>query len=83
MFAIFVAMFYFVPNSYFWYVLGGLILLLLLLFYKILPFSKCIENAYELLFFKWAKLDEIPQEPVLAINATDLSTGNQFTFFTG
>lgn len=30
MFAIFVVMFYFVPNSYFWYVLGGLILLLLL-----------------------------------------------------
>lgn len=80
MLAIFVAMFYFVPNSYFWYVLGGLILLLLLFFYNILPFSKCIENAYELLFFKWAKLDEIPQEPVLAINATDLSTGNQFTF---
>lgn len=80
MLAIFVAMFYFIRNSYFWYVLGGLILLLLLFFYKIFPFSKCIENAYELQFFKCAKLDEMPREPILAINATDLSTGNQFTF---
>lgn len=48
--------------------------------YKILPVSCFVERAYDLLFFHGAKLDNIPQSPVLAINSTDLSTGNQFTF---
>ena len=48
--------------------------------YRILPVSYFIESAYDMLFFHGAKLDNIPQCPVLAINSTDLSTGNQFTF---
>ena len=48
--------------------------------YKILPVSYFIEYAYNLLFFRGAKLENIPQSPILAINTTDLSTGNQFTF---
>lgn len=53
---------------------------LLLAWYYILPASNMIGKAYNNLFFKGTKLDEIPKSPILAINATDLSTGNQFTF---
>lgn len=59
---------------------AGCIVLLLLVWYYILPVSRFIEWAYWLLFFKGAKLDTLPDSPVLAINSTDLSTGNQFTF---
>lgn len=56
------------------------IILLLLVWYHVLPVSKYIEWAYCLLFFKRAKIDSLSKSPVLAINSTDLSTGNQFTF---
>ena len=75
-----VAIVRFSPNGYGVWAFIGCILLLLLVWYYVLPVSKFIEWAYCLLFFKGAKLDSLPESPVLAINSTDLSTGNQFTF---
>ena len=70
----------FSPDDYGIWAFVGCIVLLLLVWYYVLPVSKFIEWAYSLLFFKGAKLDSLPDSPVLAINSTDLSTGNQFTF---
>lgn len=53
---------------------------LFILWYYVFPISCFIKRAYEKAFFKGVCLDEMPKEPILAINATDLSTGNQFTF---
>lgn len=75
-----VAIVRFSPDGYGVWSLVGCIVLLLLVWYYVLPVSKFIEWAYCLLFFKGAKLDSLPDSPVLAINSTDLSTGNQFTF---
>lgn len=74
------AMIIFTPSGYRWVTFIICAFLLLLFWYYVLPASKFIEWAYNLLFFKGAKLDSMPNSPVLAINATDLSTGNQFTF---
>ena len=71
---------WFSPDGYGVGAFVGCIVLLLLVWYYVLPVSKFIEWAYSLLFFKKAKLDSLPDSPVLAINSTDLSTGNQFTF---
>lgn len=68
------------PFSYWWLTLVGCVLLLLLFWYYALPVSVFIECAYSKLFFKNAKLGDLARFPVLAINSTDLSTGNQFTF---
>ena len=75
-----VAIVRFSPDGYGIWAFVGCIVLLLLVWYYVLPVSKFIEWAYCLLFFKGAKLDSLPDSPVLAINSTDLSTGNQFTF---
>lgn len=75
-----VAIVRFSPDGYGVWAFAGCIVLLLLVWYYVLPVSKFIEWAYCLLFFKRAKLDSLPDSPVLAINSTDLSTGNQFTF---
>lgn len=53
---------------------------LFIFWYYLFPISYFIKRAYDKVFFKGISLDEMPQEPILAINATDLSTGNQFTF---
>lgn len=71
---------YITPCAFRWITVVGEILVLLLFGYYILPVSKFIENAYDKRFFKKAKLSTLPPSPILAINATDLSTGNQFTF---
>jgi len=68
------------PYGFGWLTIIAEILVLLLFGYKMLPVSKFIENAYDKRFFKKAKLSTLPPSPILAINATDLSTGNQFTF---
>lgn len=70
----------FIPSGYRLITLIGCIILLLCSWYYVLPVSRFIEWAYCLLFFKGAKLDTMSLHPILAINATDLSTGNQFTF---
>lgn len=63
--------------SYGWCVVG---IIWVFTFYKILPISIFIQYAYNILFFKNIHLDELPKYPILAINSTDLSTGNLFTF---
>ena len=75
-----VAIVRFSPDGYGVWAFAGCIVLLLFVWYYVLPISRFIEWAYCLLFFKGAKLDSLPESPVLAINSTDLSTGNQFTF---
>lgn len=75
-----IAIIKFSPDGYGIWAFVGCIVLLLLVWYYVLPVSKFIEWACCLLFFKGAKLDSLPDSPVLAINSTDLSTGNQFTF---
>jgi NTE family protein len=45
-----------------------------------LPASLWIEKAYDRLFFCKAKLSELPETPVLAINSTNVATGTLFTF---
>lgn len=69
-----------IPNPYRAYSWIPILVLVLVCWYYLFPFSKCIEVAYCCQFFKGAKLNEINKIPVLAINTTDLSTGNQFTF---
>ena len=72
--AILLFLVYITPNGYrIW--TGGAILIGLWKFaYKILPVSYFIECAYDMVFFRGEKLDKVPQSPILAINATDLST---------
>lgn len=70
---------YSVPMEYKGYACGAIILSFFIMWYYIFPLSKFIEWAYSLVFFKGRKLDKIPSSPVLAINSTDLSTGNLFT----
>lgn len=74
------AIVWFSPEGYGVWTFIGCMIFLLLVWYYVLPVSKFIEWAYCLLFFEKAKLDSLPDSPVLAINSTDLSTGNQFTF---
>lgn len=71
---------YITPCGFGWLTIIAEILVLLLFGYYVLPVSCFIEYAYNLLFFKKAKLSTLSSTPILAINATDLSTGNQFTF---
>lgn len=71
---------YITPGCYKIATILGLLLLLWKFWYNFFPFSKCIEWAYSLQFFKGEKLETISKYPILAINTTDLSTGNQFTF---
>ena len=77
--AIFSFLLYITPNGY-WVWTGIVVFLVLWKYaYKILPVSCFIERAYDMLFFHGAKLANMPQCPIFAINSTDLSTGNQFT----
>lgn len=48
--------------------------------YYVFPISCFIKKAYDKVFFNGISLDKMPRVPILTINATDLSTGNQFTF---
>lgn len=70
---------YVAPGCYKIVTIAVLLILLWKFWYVFFPFSKCIEWAYCLQFFKGDKLGSINKYPVLAINTTDLSTGNQFT----
>ncbi|WP_448103472.1 patatin-like phospholipase family protein [Pedobacter panaciterrae] len=57
--------------------------LLVILFkyqFTIFPVSKIIERAYDLYFYKGAKLMDLCAEPEIAIGSTNLQTGRQFTF---
>lgn len=56
------------------------ILIALLFQFRLLPFSAIVEQIYSQLFFKDSKLNDLPEKPLLAINATNLDTGTLFTF---
>jgi NTE family protein len=55
-------------------------LLTLFFIYKIISFSDLVEKAYNKIFFGNKKLVDLPDNPIAAINATNLETGTQFTF---
>jgi NTE family protein len=63
-----------------WWMLLPDIILLFFFGFKLLPFSIWIEKAYSRLFFRGAKLSELPETPTLAINSTNVATGTLFTF---
>ena len=48
--------------------------------YRVLPWNKFIEKQYSKHFFGDAKLKDLPERPLVAINATDVETGTLFTF---
>ena len=48
--------------------------------YRVLPWNKFIEKQYTKHFFGEAKLKDLPEKPLVAINATDVETGTLFTF---
>lgn len=48
--------------------------------YYIAPISCLVEHGYRRRFFGNKALTDLPTSPLIAINATDVSTGTQFTF---
>lgn len=48
--------------------------------YKVLPWNRFIEKQYRKNFFGEARLKDLPEKPLVAINATDVETGTLFTF---
>ena len=63
-----------------WWLVIPEVLILLICWYQILPVSYFIECSYNRLFFKNKKLSDLPQKPLVAINATDVSNGKLYTF---
>ena len=63
-----------------WWLLILEMIILLVCWYWILPVSCFIECSYNRLFFKKKKLSDLPQKPLVAINATDVSNGKLYTF---
>lgn len=57
-----------------------LVVILVCAWYVIFPLSCFVEYGYKKNFFSKSTFGMIPDHPVLAINATDLTTGNLFTF---
>ncbi|MEP6677157.1 MAG: patatin-like phospholipase family protein [Ferruginibacter sp.] len=59
-----------------------LIILLALIFgqFKIISFTKLKIGAYTKIFFGNKVISDLPDSPILAINATNLSTGTSWTF---
>ncbi|TDX11230.1 patatin-like phospholipase family protein [Flavobacterium sp. S87F.05.LMB.W.Kidney.N] len=66
-----------------WLVNCLLLVLVVLLFifpFKIFPLTKLKIKAYKSIFFGKSTISDLPSKPLLAINATNLSTGTLFTF---
>ena len=63
-----------------WWLVIPEVLILLICWYQILPVSYFIECSYNRLFFKKKKLSDLPQSPLIAINATDVANGKLYTF---
>lgn len=63
-----------------WWLLIPEVIILLICWYWIFPVSCFIESSYNSLFFKKKKLSDLPQNPLVAINATDVSNGKLYTF---
>ncbi len=65
--------------------LSALILLLTIFFlikyqYKIFPVSQIVASLYSKLFFKNKCIKDLNNNPLIAINSTNIETGRQFTF---
>lgn len=63
-----------------WWLVIPEVIILLICWYQILPVSYFIESSYNRLFFQKRKLSDLPQSPVIAINATDVANGKLYTF---
>ena len=58
----------------------GWILLLIIFQFKLFPLSKLIIKAYDKFFFEGKTLADLPEKPLIAINASNLESGRQFSF---
>lgn len=58
----------------------GVAVILFFCQYQVLPWNKFIEKQYSKHFFGESKLKDLPERPLVAINATDVETGTLFTF---
>jgi NTE family protein len=70
-------------TSYAWSSFALLIIILILFFnnqFKLLPLSKIIEYLYNRHFFEGKVLNDLQDNPIIAINSTNLETGRPFTF---
>lgn len=65
-----------------WWMLALEILLIICFQFKVLPFSFFIEKRYDKHFFEEKTLADLPSHPFIAINSTDVSTGQLFVFQT-
>lgn len=57
-----------------------LILVLMRFQFNLLPFSRIIEQRYRSVFFGNKTLADLPEKPLLVINATNVETGRPFSF---
>jgi NTE family protein len=76
-------MIYFQFTCYPWvsWIMALLVILMIIFFqFKIFPVSAIIEGIYDRIFFDGNTLPDLPEEPIMAINSTNLETGLQFTF---
>lgn len=65
-----------------WWIILIEILLIACFQFKVLPFSCLIEKRYNKHFFNRKTLTDLPVRPFVAINSTDVSTGQLFVFQT-
>ena len=54
--------------------------IILILLHKVLPTSCLIEKVYARTFFDYKTLKDLPNSPIIAMNATDVESNRQFTF---
>lgn len=73
--------FLFTPQGWIFLLIWVLVLLILLRWqFRILPFSRRIEQVYDRFFYGRDTLGSLPDRPLLVIGATNLQTGRPFTF---
>lgn len=61
-------------------VLLGLIVIVLLKSFKVLPISQKVSEQYDKVFFSEKTLGDLPDKPILNINATNIATQQIFSF---
>ena len=74
---------YFLFFNSVWLGIGIFILFLFVLLkyqFKVFPISRGIEGAYNKFFFKKAQLGDLPDNPILVMNATNVETGKMWSF---
>lgn len=58
----------------------AVLVIILLLLHKVWPSSSLIEKVYAKKFFDNKTLKDLPESPIIAMNATDVELNRQFTF---